>query len=151
MWCVAVSFGAVRCHVLWPRVMWCGVLWCAVLPCGLLQCVIGLVCCTVWGGSVLWSHDVRCGVLCFHVVWLVWFVEWCVGCLARWIVWPLGLFCWVFSWLGHVVWCLHPVVCAAVCCCMLCDVMCVGTHVISAIPREGGGGYAVTILVLAAF
>ena len=60
------------------------------------------------GVSVLWSHDMRCGVLCFHVVWLVCLVEWCVGCLAGWLVWQLGLFvgslgCVVFAHWG--VWC----------------------------------------------
>ena len=34
---------------------------------------------------------------------------------------------------------------------MPCDVMCVGTHVITANPREGGGGYAVTFFVVAEF
>ena len=33
-------------------------------------------------------------------------------------------------------WCLHPVVCVAVCRCMLRDVVFVGTHVFTAIPRE---------------
>ena len=56
-----------------------------------------------------------------------------LGCLVAWVI------CWVFGWLGHAVWCLYPMVCGAVCCCMLCDVMCVGTHVITASPREGGG------------
>ena len=77
---------------------------------------------------MFWSHDVRCGVPCFHVVWLVWLVEWCVGCLAGWVVWQLGLFVGCLAGWG------------ALCCCMLCDVMSVGTHVITAIPREGGGG-----------
>ena len=45
----------------------------------------------------------------------------------------------MFGWLGHDVWCVHPVLCGAVCRCMLCDVMSVGTHVITALPREGGG------------
>ena len=36
-------------------------------------------------------------------------------------------------------WSLHPVVFGAVCRCMLRDVMCVGTHVTTAIAREGGG------------
>ena len=41
---------------------------------------------------MLWSHDVPCGVLCFHGVWLVGLVEWYVGCLAGWVVWQLRLF-----------------------------------------------------------
>ena len=57
-----------------------------------------------------------------------------LGCLAAWVI------CWVFSRLGHAVWCLHLVVFGAVCRCMLCDVMSMGTHVIAAILREGGGG-----------
>ena len=100
--------------------MCCGALWCAVLCSGLLQCVIS---CGVLhsaggggGGSVLWPHDVRCGVLCCHVVWSgscgvvgchvvwcgdvgyraialdFWLVEWCVGRLAGWVVWQLGVF-----------------------------------------------------------
>ena len=69
-------YGVVCCAALRSAVV-CDCLWCVVL-CG--------------GGSVLWSHDVCCGVLSFHVVWLVWLVEWCVGCLARWVVWQLGLF-----------------------------------------------------------
>ena len=56
------------------------------------------------------------------------------GCSAVWVI------CWVFGWLGHVVWCLHPVVFGAVCHCMLCNVMSGGTHEIGAIPRERGGG-----------
>ena len=39
-------------------------------------------------------------------------------------------------------------VCGVVCCCMLCDVMCVGSHVITAIPREGGGGADKQLLFL---
>ena len=35
---------------------------------------------------MLWSPDVRCGVLCFHVVWLVWLVN---GVL---VAWQVGLF-----------------------------------------------------------
>ena len=131
MWCGLVSCALASCHVVWCFVVCRAALRSAVV-CDWLWCV---VLCGV--GSVLWSHDVRCGVLCFHVVWLVWFVEWCVGCLADLVVWPLMVICWLFSRLGHAVWCLHRVVCAVVCCC---DVMCVGTHVITAIPREGGGG-----------
>ena len=89
---------------------------------------------------MLWSHDVPCGALCFHVVWFVGLVEWCVGCLAGWVVWQLRLFVGCLR-LRHAVWCLHPVVCGAVCCCVLCDVMSVSTHVFAAIPREGGGGW----------
>ena len=43
----------------------------------------------------------------------VWLVEGCVGllgtlgCLVAWVV------CWVFGWLGHVVWCVHPMVLGA--------------------------------------
>ena len=99
--------------------MWCGVLWCAVLRCGLLS----LVCRIVWGGSVLWAHDVRYGVLCFHVVWLVWFVEWCVGCLAGWVVWPLGLFVGCLAGWGMLrgvctLWCVlwYAVVCSVMSC-----------------------------------
>ena len=84
----------------------CGVLRSAVV-CDLLRCVA-----LCWGGGVLWSYDVPCGVLCCHVVrsdvmccslvscgvvwcdavgyraiWLpVWFVEGCLGCLAGWVV-----------------------------------------------------------------
>ena len=71
VWCVVLQ-----------SVVVCDVLWCGVL-------CSGVVCCTVWEGSVLWSHDVPFGVLCFHVVWLVWLVGWCVGCLAGWVVWQL--------------------------------------------------------------
>ena len=56
-----------------------------------------------------------------------------LGCLAA------SAICWVFSRLGHAVRCLRLVVRAVVCCCMLCDVTYVGTHVITAIPREGVG------------
>ena len=42
-------------------------------------------------------------------------------------------------------WCLHPVVCGAVCRCMLCDVTSVGTHVFAAIPTDEGGGGLVSI------
>ena len=75
-------------------------------------------------------------------------VCWLLGrlsCLALRVI-----YC-VFSWLGHVVSCLHLVVCGALCCCMLCDVMSVGTHVTTAIPREVGGWYALSIFVVAAF
>ena len=105
---------------------------------------------------MLWSHDVPCGVLCCHVVWsgVMWYglvsygVVWCggvscdrVACLVGWMVcWLLGrlgclaawVICWLFGWLGHAVWCLHPVVFGAVFRCMLCGVMSVGTHVITA-------------------
>ena len=51
-----------------------------------------------------------------------------LGCLAAWVICfavePVGACC---------------VVCAVVCCCMCCDVMSLGTHVITAIPREWGG------------
>ena len=59
---VVVCCGLVRCKLVSCSVVCCGVpqstvvcdvLWCAVL-CG--------------GASVLWSHDVPCGVLCCHVV-----------------------------------------------------------------------------------
>ena len=47
------------------------------------------------------------------------------------VAWQVGLFgslgCWVFGWVGHAVWCVHPVVLGAVCCCVLCDVMFVVT------------------------
>ena len=76
---------------------------------------------------MLWSHDVRCGVLCFHVVWLVWLVEWCVGCLAGWVLWQLGLFVGCLAGWGMLcgvctLRCLVPyVTCAVVCCVfMLC-------------------------------
>ena len=112
---------------------------------------------------MLWSHEVPCGVLCCHVVlsgvmWcgLVSFgVVWCggvscdrvacvVGRMVCWLFGRLGcsaawVICWVFGWLELAVWCLLPSVCTVVCCCMLCDVMFVGTHVIIAIPREVGG------------
>ena len=133
-----VSCSVVCCGVLRSTVV-CDLLWCAVM-CG-----------GGGGGSVLWSYDVPCGVLCCHVVWsgVMWCglvscgVVWCGGvsgnrvacvggsrvcwllgtwgCLAAWVV------CWVFGWVGHVVWCVHPVVLGAVCCCVLCDVMSVGT------------------------
>ena len=68
MWCGLVSCVAASCHVVWCAVVWCDVLRSAVV-CYWLWCVTLCV-----GGSVLWSHDVHCGVLCFHVVWLVWLV-----------------------------------------------------------------------------
>ena len=78
-----------------------------------------MVCCTVWGGSVLWSHDVPYGVLFFHVVWLVGLVEWCVGCLAGWVVWRLGLFVGCLARCGMLcgvftLWCvvLYAVACS---------------------------------------
>ena len=43
----------------------CGVLRSAVV-CDLLWCTV--LCGGGGGGSVLWSHDVPCGVLCCHVV-----------------------------------------------------------------------------------
>ena len=101
-----------------------------VVCCGHMTCP--LVCCVV-----MWCGRPSCGVVGCHVVWCgevgyraiglrVWLVEGCwllgrLGCLAAWVV------CWVFGWLGHAVWCVHPVVLGAVCCCVLCDVMSVGT------------------------
>ena len=97
-----------------------------------------MVCCIVWGGSVLRSHKVPCGVLCFHVVWLVGLVEWCVGCLAGWVVWQLRLFVGCLSGCGMLCGVCN-VLCGVVCCCVLFDVMSVSTHVFAAISREGGG------------
>ena len=79
-----------------------------------------------------------CGVLCFHVVWLVALVEWCVGCLAGWVVWQLRLFVGCLAGCGMLcgVCCM---LCAVAFCCMLCDVTSVNTPVFAAIPREGGG------------
>ena len=78
-----------------------------------------MVFCTMWGGSVLWSHDVPCGVLCFHVVWLLGLVEWCVGCLVGWVVWQLRLFVGFLAGCGMLcgvsaLWCvvLYAVVCS---------------------------------------
>ena len=93
---------------------------------------------------------VWCGVVGYRAIWLpIWLVEWCVGCLARWVFWPLGLFvgclaCWGMLCGVCTLWY------AVVCCCMLCDVMCVGTHVITAIPR-GGGLISSCFFVLGAF
>ena len=42
----------VKCWEVLRYVVVCDLLWCAML-----------------GGSVLWSHEVRCGVLCCHVLW----------------------------------------------------------------------------------
>ena len=68
---------------------------------------------------MLWSHDVPCGVLCFHVVWLVGWVEWCVGCLSGWVVWQLRLFVGCLAGCGMLcgvctLWCVlwHYVVCS---------------------------------------
>ena len=92
-------------------------MWCGRVSCG-----------------VVWCHVVWCGVVGHRAIGLpVRLVEWCAGCLAAWVI------CWVFGWLGHDVWCLHPVVCGAVCRFMLCDVMSVATHVITTHPREAGG------------
>ena len=66
---VLVCCGLPRCKVVsctlvcggvLPSAVVCDLVWCAVM-CG--------------GGSVLWSHDVPCGVLCCHVVWSG--VTWC--------------------------------------------------------------------------
>ena len=144
---VVVCCGLLRCKVVSYSVVCCGVLrsalvchqlWCAALCGG-----------GGGGGSVLWSHDVPCGVLCCHVVrpgvmwcgpvscgvvWcgamgyrairlLVWFVEWCVGCLAGWVVWQLGLFVGCLASWGMLcgvctLWCLVPY--AVVCFVMSC-------------------------------
>ena len=84
MWCCLVSCAVGSCHVVWCIVVYCAALRSAVV-CDWLWCVV-----LFWGGSVFWSHDVRYGVLCLHVVWLVWLIEWCVGCLAGWVVGRLG-------------------------------------------------------------
>ena len=65
--------------------------------------------------------------------------------MVCWLLGKLGYLAasvvsWVFSRLRHAVWFLHPVVCGAICCCVLCDVMSVSTHLFATIPREGGGG-----------
>ena len=91
--------------------MWCGLVSCGVVWCGGVSC-----------------DRVACLVGCM-VCWLLGRL----GCLAVWDI------CWVFGWSGHTVWCLHLVVFGAVCRCMLCDVMSLGTHVMTAVPREGGG------------
>ena len=68
---------------------------------------------------MLWSHDVPYGVLCFHVVWLVGLVGWCVGSLAGWVVWQLRLFVGCLAGCGMLcgvctMWCVlwHSVVCS---------------------------------------
>ena len=54
-------------------VLWCGVVsWvCEVVSCGVVCCamfwsamVCNVLCCAMKLSSVLWSHHVRCGVLC---------------------------------------------------------------------------------------
>ena len=70
-------------------------------------------------------------VVCCVFMWCGW-CGWLNGVL---VTSQVGL----FGSLGHAVWCVHRVVCAAVCFCMLCDVMFVGEHVFAAIARERGG------------
>ena len=72
---------------------------------------------------MLWSHDMPRGVLCFHVVWLVGLVGWCVGCLAGWVVWQLRLFIGCLAGCGMLcgvctLWCVqwHFVVCSGPSC-----------------------------------
>ena len=132
---VVVCCGLLRCKVVSNTVVCYGALRSAVV-CDLLWCD---VLCGGGGGSVLWSHDVPCGVLCCHVVragvmwcglvscavvWCgavgyrairlpVWFVEWCVVCLAGWVVWQLGLFVGCSPGWGTLcgvctLWCLVP-------------------------------------------
>ena len=77
-------------------------MWCGRVSCG-----------------VVWCHVVWCGVVGYRAIGLpVLLVEGCVGCLAGGIVWQLGLW---------GVCCAHPVLLGAVCCCVLFDVMSVGT------------------------
>ena len=84
----------------------------------------------MWCGLVS-CGVVSCGVVGYRAIGLpIWLVEGCwllgtLGCLEAWVV------CWVFGWLGHVVWCVHPRV--------LYDVVSVGTYLTTAILREGGG------------
>ena len=68
--------------------VWCLVLWSAVL-CDLPLCVV------LCGGEVLWSHEVRCGVLRCHGMWSC--VMWC------------GVMCWGVLWsadVRHLLWCV---------------------------------------------
>ena len=118
MWCGLVSCAVASCHVVWCAVVWCGVLR-SIVVCDLLWCVLRCG----GGGIVLWSHDVRSGVLCCHVVRLFWLVEWCVGCLAGWVVWQVGLFDACLAGWGMLcgmctLWCVVP--CAVVCSLMSC-------------------------------
>ena len=77
---VVVCCGLVRCQVVSYSVVCCGVLRSAIV------CDLLVVCRTVQGGggSVLWSHDMPCGVLCCHVVRSG--VMWC-GVVSCGVVW----------------------------------------------------------------
>ena len=92
---------------------------------------------------MLWSHDVPCGVLCFHVAWLVGLVGWCVGCLAGWVVWQLRQFVGCLAGCGMSCG-VCSLWCAVALCCMLSDVTYVSTPVFVAIPREGGALVSIT-------
>ena len=138
--------------------MLCCVLWCGVVCCGLWSLVVyDLLWCAVLcgggGGSVLWSHDVRCDVPCCHVVRLVWLVEWCVGCLEGWVVWQVGLFAGCLAGWGMLcgvctLWCVLP--CAVVCSVMSCvwvhirDLDKKGSNLLVGVGGGGGVGLSVT-------
>ena len=88
-----------------------------MLPCGVVGCHV------VWFG-VMWCGVVWCGVVGYRAIGLpVWLVEWCVGCLAGWVVWHLGVFVGCLAGWGMLygvctLWYLVPY--AAVCCVMSC-------------------------------
>ena len=69
----------VKCWEVLRYVVVCDVQWCAVL-----------------GGSVLWSREVRCGVMCCHVLWSS---VMCCGLLSCDVVRCHVVWC-------HVVWCV---------------------------------------------
>ena len=64
----------------------CSLLWCVICY-GMLYRAVAWCVVLCGGGSVLWSHDVPCGVLCF-LMWSGWW-GWLKGVL---VAWQVGLF-----------------------------------------------------------
>ena len=86
-----------------------------------------------WG--VVW-----CGVVGYLAIGLaIWLVEWCVGCLAGWVIWKLGLFVGCLACCGMLcgvctLWCVlwYAVVCSVMAC--VWGYPCNYCH-----PKRGGG------------
>ena len=81
--------GLVSCAVASCHVQWCVVVWCVVLRSAVVCVVLcRAIMCGGEGGSVLWSHDVRCGLLCCH---LVGSGVMCCGLVSFGVVWCGGV------------------------------------------------------------
>ena len=88
--------------------------------------------------------DAWCGVVGYRAIGLpVWLVDWCVACLAGWVVWQLGLFVGCLAGGGMLrgvctMWCVVPyaVVCSVI--------SCLWVHMYL-LPFQGRGGGLLSI------